>query len=129
MPAKAKMRSSDVRATSAAAGVVAMRRLSASTKNAPPTAMSSSGASLATVAMELSLTPSPTLRTLTMVQKAKTNARTAVCAAGAARPGTSTPTLDENTVATAAVANVPSIHSSTPERNPAYDPNAVPIYA
>ena len=34
--------------------------------------------------------------------------------------------LDANTVETAAVANVPSIHSNTPERNPAYGPKAAP---
>ena len=46
-----------------------------------------------------------------------------------ARAGTSRPTLDASTVDTAAVANVPSIHNSTPEMKPAYPPNAVPTYA
>ena len=45
------------------------------------------------------------------------------------RTGTSCPTLAANTVATAAVANRPIIHSMTPERNAAYGPRAAPTYA
>ena len=43
-----------------------------------------------------------------------------------ASDGISSPRLEAKTVATAAVANVPSIHSSAPDKNPAYGPNAVP---
>ena len=44
--------------------------------------------------------------------------RTAVVASHPERAGTSCAMLDANTVETAAVANVPSIHSNTPERKP-----------
>ena len=100
------------------------------TKNAPPIAISSSGNSFATVAIELSRTPSVTPRRLTSDQN--TNAADQDGGRRMAGPdsaGTSWPMLAANTVDTAAVANVPSIHSSTPERKPAYGPNAVPTYA
>ena len=80
MPANAKISSSDVRATSPAAGIAAICRFSALTKNAPPTATSSSGSSLATVAIELSRTPSVTPRRLTSDQNANAATRTAIVA-------------------------------------------------
>lgn len=69
IPAKAKINSSEVRATSAAAGIDTMRRFSLCTKNAPPMATINSGSSFATVAIELSRTPSVTPRRLMSDQK------------------------------------------------------------
>ena len=69
MPANAKIRSSDVRATSAAAGIASTRRFAASMKNMPPMATSNSGRSFATVAIEFSRTPSVTPRRFTIDQK------------------------------------------------------------
>jgi hypothetical protein len=62
------MSSSDVRAMSAAAGQAVTVMCSARTKNSPPTAMSTSGTSLATVAIELRRAPRATPRTFTNVQ-------------------------------------------------------------
>ena len=128
MPANAKIRISDVRATSPAAGHRRDDlRFSARTKNSPPTAISISGNSLATVAIVLSRTPSVTPRRLINDQNTNATTRIAVVREPVrTSAGTSWPMLDANTVDTAAVANVPSIHSSTPERNPAYGPNAAP---
>ena len=71
MPANAKISSSDVRATSPAGRHHRRsRRLSGLMKNAPPTATSSSGSSLATVAIEFSRTPRVTPRRLTTDQNA-----------------------------------------------------------
>jgi hypothetical protein len=90
-----------------------------STANAPPTTTSSSGNSFAAVATEFSREPSVTPRRLTSDQKVNTTARIRASIARPASAGTSRPMPDANTVATAAVANTPVIHSRTPERNPA----------
>ena len=126
-PAKANTRSSDVRATSAADGQTVTVRCSPRTRNRPPTAMSSSGSSLATVATAFSRAPRATPRMFTSDQNPNVTSSTAGCHGASA--GTSCPTLAANTVATAAVANRPSIHSMTPERNAAYGPSAAPTYA
>ena len=118
MPANAKIRSSEVRATSPAAGITAISRFSGLMKKAPPTATSTSGSSFATVAIEFKRTPSVTPRKLTIDQNANAATRTAIDATGPDSAGTSWPTLAENTVDTAAVAKVPSMYSSTPDRKP-----------
>ncbi len=89
--------------------------------------MSSSGSSLATVATAFRRAPRATPRMFTSDQKPNVTSSTRGCHGASA--GTSCPTLAANTVATAAVANRPSIHSRTPERNAAYGPSAAPTYA
>ena len=59
-----------------------------------------------------------TPRRLTTDQNAKAATRTPISIPRPASAGTSSPTLEASTVDTAAVANVPSIHSRTPERKP-----------
>ena len=126
MPANAKIRINDVRAKSAVAGIAAIARFSPRTKNMPAAAIRINGNSLATVAMVLSRTPSVTPRRLITDQNTNAATSSVVVATHPEKPGTSCARLLANTVETAAVANVPSIHSSTPERNPANGPNAVP---
>ena len=86
--------------------------------------MSSRGASLATVAAAFNRAARATPCMFTTAQNPNVASSTPGC--HGARAGTSCPTLAANTVATAAVANTPSIHSSTPERNAAYGPSAAP---
>src|SRR5687768_3575557 len=125
-PANAKIRNSEARATSPTGGTTSIARLLALTKNAPPMATRSSGSSLATVAIEFRRTLNVTPRKLMNDQKAYAATNTTADAARPASAGTSCPTLAANTVETAAVANVPSMNSRTPEIKPKYGPNAVP---
>ena len=127
IPANAKISSSDVRATSPAEGMAAIRRLSVSMKKSPPIATSSSGSSFATVAIEFSRTPSDTPRRLISVQNPNATTRMPISIMRPASAGTSSPRLAAKTVDTAAVANVPNIHRSTPDRKPANGPKAVPM--
>ena len=107
-----------MRAKSPAAGHAVTARFSARTKNRPATAISTSGTSLATVIVVLSRTPSVTPRRLTIDQNPNATTRTAMCIALPDNPSSSV-TLAAITDDTAAVANTPIIHSSTPEMNPA----------
>ena len=126
-PANAKTSSSDVRATSPAAGHAVTTRCSPRIANSPPMAMSKRGTSLATVAMVFRRAPSATPRAFTIAHSANVTTSTIVSAPPSA--GTSVVTLAANTVATAAVAKRPSSHSMTPARKPAYGPSATPMYA
>ncbi len=108
-----------MRAKSPAAGHSATWRFSARTKNMPATAINTSGSSFATVIAVLSRTPSVTPRMLTHDQNPNATTRIAACIALPDNAGSSSPMLNAITDDTAAVANTPIIHNSTPERNPA----------
>jgi hypothetical protein len=85
----------------------------------PASASSTSGKSFAIVATPFNRLPSATPRALTMAQKASATASVTPCMNRLLSAGISTPTLDAKIVETAAAAKVPSIHSSTPDTNPA----------
>ena len=126
MPANAKINSSDVRATSPAGGHRRDPQVLGVDEERAADGDEQQRQELGDRGDRVEPRAEATPRRLTSDQKAKAATRIAISIQRPASAGTSRPRLDANTVATAAVANVPSIQSSTPEMKPTYGPNAVP---
>src|ERR1700752_1426964 len=88
-----------------------------------------SGTTFAIVAMPLTDDPSAAPRMLTTARLPYDTMSNAARGSGPPRPGTRAATASANTVATAPIATVMPSQSNTPQRNPAYEPNAVSTYA
>jgi hypothetical protein len=91
--------------------------------------MRSSGINLATVATVFRRAPSATPCIFTTDQNVSVATSTAIWPVGPPRIGTSPPTVEANTVATAAPPNSPTSNSNMPDKKPTYGPSAMPMYA